>query len=205
MNGGSIQQGTTNIINNIQITNVQSVENAENNVVLTIDLIDGMKVSELKAMCKQRGQLQTGNKKELQDRLKELVSPSKKAKARKPAKVSAKKKKKVSAPVEAKKKKEILTAEMLDNMTVNELKVKCKSYGLKQTGNKKALQDRLKETAYFKKARAKKKKKDKDGDITMDENDMQSPFVIPFPSKKEAKKKKAAKTAKAVIKAKRKS
>merc|ERR1712129_515250 len=65
----------------------------------------------------------------------------------------------------------------------------------------KALQDRLKETAYFKKARAKKKKKDKDGDIQMDENDMQSPFVIPFPPKKETKKKKAAKTAKAVIKA----
>merc|ERR1712129_123711 len=65
----------------------------------------------------------------------------------------------------------------------------------------KALQDRLKETAYFKKSRAKKKKKDIDGDVQMEENDMQSPFVIPFPQKKEAKKKKAAKTAKAVIKA----
>merc|ERR1712129_289361 len=105
--------------------------------------------------------------------LKEIVSPPKKTKARKPAKASAKKKKKVSPPAAVKKKKDILTTEILENMTVNELKVKCKQFGLKQTGNKKALQDRLKETAYFKKARAKKKKKDKDGDIQMDENDMQ--------------------------------
>merc|ERR1739845_121420 len=56
------------------------------------------------------------------------------------------------------KKKEILTMDMIESMTVNELKVKCKSFGLKQTGIKKELQERLQQTAYFKKGKGRKKK-----------------------------------------------
>ena len=57
------------------------------------------------------------------------------------------------------KKKKKLTVDAVMKMNVSELKAKCKEFGLKQTGNKKALQDRLKETAHCKTPKKRKEQK----------------------------------------------
>jgi len=54
--------------------------------------------------------------------------------------------------------KVVLTEDMVDSMKLNELKVKCKELGLKQGGNKKDLQERLKQMKCCRKSKKKSSK-----------------------------------------------